>query len=374
MKDRCDCQDVRSTRFDMPGLALYARARHVRHHLAQLLGDRAELVRAQGDALLVRGELTGLLRELSERLSYTQRQDARAAPWDGELVDYAQGATLEVWADRLDSRWFAAAAQALHFHVQPIAGLRDGEVHGYEALVRARLGDQDFGAGELLRAAAAHEQMPAFDARARSQAIAGVFPQLPANTRLFINFSPTVIYDPDICLGTTFRTCVETGADVSRLVFEVTEAHAFPDLTLLRRILDRYRGEGARVALDDMGSGHTSLLYLSALRPDYVKLDRGLLTGLRPDDPRVPLLGAMIRYAHDLGILVIAEGVEDAQELHIVRELGADLGQGYFLARPAARPGELTPAARGFLGADERPRVTLEPPAPARPHRLPVLG
>ena len=371
MKDRCDCQDVRSTRFDMPGLALYARARHVRHHLAQLLRDRTELVRAQGDALLVRGDLAPLLRELLAILSYTQRQDARAAPWDGELIDYGQSATLATWAERLDSPWFGAAAQALHFHLQPIAALGGGQVHGYEALVRARLGDQEIGAGALLLAATAHEQMAAFDARARSQAIAQTLPQLPADTRLFINFSPTVIYDPDICLGTTFRTCVETGADVARLVFEVTEAHAFPDLVLLRRILDRYRGEGARVALDDMGSGHTSLVYLSTLRPDYVKLDRGLLSGLRPDDPRVPLLGAMIRYAHDLGIVVIAEGIEDAEELQIVRELGADLGQGYFLGRPAARPAPLSPAARELLGADDPADPS---PGPLPPRRLPVLA
>ena len=98
-----------------------------------------------------------------------------------------------------------------------------------------------------------------------------------------------------------------------------------------------------------MGSGHTSLLYLSALQPDYVKLDRGLLSGLSPDDPRVPLLGAMIRYAHDLGIRVIAEGVESRAELEIVHNLGADFAQGYFLARPAPRPAGLTPAARSYL-------------------------
>ena len=349
MHPSCDCQDVRTTRAEQPGLALYAHVRQIRHHLAQLLRDRSELVRAQGEVLLVRGELVPLLRQVNESLTYTQRQEARAAPWDGETIDYAHNAALSVWAERLDSPWFWSATRALHFVVQPIFTLASGEVHGHEALVRARVGGRELSAGSLLQAAAAHEQIAAFDARARSQAIVQVYPQLPPGERLFINFSPTVIYDPDICLGATFRTCVETGADVARLVFEVTEAHAFPDLKLLRRILDGYRAQGARVALDDMGSGHTSLLYLAALQPDYVKLDRGLISGLTPADPRVPLVGAMIRYAHDLGIRVIAEGVESRAELEIVHGLGADFAQGYFLALPAARPAPLTSAARSCL-------------------------
>jgi EAL domain-containing protein (putative c-di-GMP-specific phosphodiesterase class I) len=79
----------------------------------------------------------------------------------------------------------------------------------------------------------------------------------------------------------------------------------------------------------------------------------------------------MIRQAHQLGILVIAEGIETAEELQIVRELGVDLGQGYFLARPAARPGELTAAARIALGGGAARR-----PEPSRrvfqPQRVPV--
>ena len=349
MKPRCDCQDIRATRLEQPGLAVFARVRHVRHHLAQLLGERPELMRTQGDVLLLRGDLVPLLRQLGEALTYTQRQEARAAPWDGDTIDYANGAPLDVWADRLDSPWFSTAATAMYFMLQPIVALATGEVHGQEALVRGRIGERELSAGELLQAAAAHEQMAAFDARARSQAIVQAYPRLAGGERLFVNFSPTVVYDPEICLGATFRTCVETGADVRRLVFEVTEAHAFPDLTLLKGIVDRYRREGAAVALDDMGSGHTSLLYLDMLRPDYVKLDRGLLSGIHDGDPRVALVGAMIRYAHDLGIRVIAEGLETVTELEIVHALGADYAQGYFLARPAREPPPLREPAVAYL-------------------------
>ncbi len=362
MNNGCDCQDVRTPALTEPGLALYAHVRQVRHHLAQLLRDSPELIRSQGEVLLVRGELVPLLRRVLAALTYTQAQEARAAPWDGETIDYAHSASLSTWTDRLDSPWYGSATQSLHFVMQPIVALASGRVHGHEALVRARVGDRDISAGALLQAAAAHEQVAVFDARARSQAIVQVYPLLAAGEHLFINFSPTVIYDPEICLGATFRTATETGADISRLVFEVTEGHAFPDLALLRKILDQYRDQGARVALDDMGSGHTSLLYLAALMPDYVKLDRGLLSGLRHGDPRVPLLGAMIRYAHDLDIRVIAEGIETLVELEILQNLGADYAQGYFLAYPDARPPALTPAARNYLDrARSSPRPSPTP-------------
>ena len=72
------------------------------------------------------------------------------------------------------------------------------------------------------------------------------------------------------------------------------------------------------------------------LRPDLVKLDWGLIRDLQGDDPRLPLVTALVRYAHDLGIRVVAEGIETEAELRTVAELGVDCGQGYFLERPAA--------------------------------------
>ena len=356
MTDLCDSQDARSTRTDLPGLALFARARHVREQLARLLVARAELMHGTSEVLLVRGELAPLLRQVSEQLTYTQRQDARAAPWDGQRVDYAGAAGLELWAERLETPWFGVVARSLRFDLQSIAALDGGLVHGFEALVRGRLGEREIGAAALLQAAAAHNQVAIFDARARKQAILQAYPQLPAGARLFVNLSPTAIYDPDICLGATFRACVDADVDIGRLVFEITGTHSFPDLTLLRRILERCRDAGARVALEDMGSGHTSLRSLSTLRPDYLKLDRGLVSGLHHGDPRLPLLAAMIRHAHDLGVLVVARGVETTEELQLVRELGVDLGQGYFLGRPSARPSELATAARNALGGGISPR------------------
>ncbi|WP_234009287.1 EAL domain-containing protein [Deinococcus sp. NW-56] len=346
----CDC-DLLAPPVGSPTTGLYLRStsRHVERRLTAWLAalDIRHEQRPEGSLVLREG--FGTLEALLDAFSPTERADLFAAPCRGDgAPDPWQMAPLERWVQRLGSDWFFAASEQLCFHMQPIVHLRGGEVYGYEALVRAPGQAGLIGAGALLQAASAHGQARAFDAQARRGAIRQLYPQLAPQQVLFINFAPGVVYNPDVCLQTTFQTCREVGADFSRLLFEVTESEAFPDLGLLRRILDRYRAEGAQVALDDLGAGHTSLTYLAELRPDVVKLDRALISGLHADDRRTPLVLALIEYAHDLGIRVVAEGIETGTELCVVRDLGADYAQGYFLGRPAPTPAGVAPGAAGL--------------------------
>ncbi|TNM72937.1 EAL domain-containing protein [Deinococcus radiopugnans ATCC 19172] len=332
---RCDCQAIRPTAANGPdGLAVRAASTHLQRKLWTALEAHHVRFHSHGAAFVLAPETFATLRALLCTFTSTERQEVLATPWHGDGPDPWQTAPLEQWLHRLDTAWFSDACQHLSFDVQPIVELRGLQVYGHEALVRAQWDGQRLGAPALLRAAAAHGQRRAFDAHARLGAITQVYPALPRDQRLFINFSPSVVYNPDVCLRSTFETCRQVGADFSRLVFEVTESEAFPDLTLLRR----YRAEGAQVALDDLGAGHTSLTYLAELQPDVVKLDRGLTHGLTGDDARMPLVQALITYAHDLGIRVVAEGIETAAELALVTALGSDYGQGYHLGRPAAQP------------------------------------
>lgn len=338
---RCDCQAIQATDAgSLEGLALRAESSHLQRKLWTALAAHDLSFQTHGPAFVLAPETFTTLGSVLDSFSSTERHEVLATPWRGGGPDPWQTARLEQWLHRLNTPWFAAACQQLDFEVQPIVALDGLQVYGHEALVRAQWRGQRLGAPALLRAAAAHGQDRAFDAHARLGAITQVYPALPRGQRLFINFSPSVVYNPDVCLRSTFETCRQVGADFSRLVFEVTESEAFPDLTLLRRILQRYRAEGAQVALDDLGAGHTSLTYLAELRPDVVKLDRGLIQGLSADDPRLPLVQALITYAHDLDIRVVAEGIETATELALVTALGSDYAQGYYLGRPAAQPVE----------------------------------
>jgi len=345
----CDCHEIRALDLaQLTGLSLHSGSAHVARKLARTLAAQGTAPEQRAGAWFVAPAAFGQLGALLAAFSPTERPELLAAPWKEGAFDPWRLAPLEEWVRRLDSPWFAAASgEGLHFHLQPVVELASGRVYGYEALVRAHWQGELIGAGRLLEAAAAHGQARAFDARARRGAIRSVYPQLAPDELLFINFAPGVVYNPDICLHTTFEACREVGADFSRLLFEVTESEAFPDLGLLRSILERYRAEGAQVALDDLGAGHTSLTYLAELRPDLVKLDRALMRGLHGDDPRVPLVSALIRYAHDLGIRVVAEGIETAGQLEMTLQLGSDYAQGYFLGRPAPQAAGVSPEAAG---------------------------
>jgi EAL domain-containing protein (putative c-di-GMP-specific phosphodiesterase class I) len=196
---------------------------------------------------------------------------------------------------------------------------------------------------QIFSAARAHGALFTLDLHGRISALEQAMPKLSEDEVLFINFTPTAIYDPAVCLRTTWATARRLGVPMDRICFEVVETEEFPDLEFLKRILDEYRNHGAMVALDDLGAGHSSLAYLAALRPDLVKLDRELVSGIDDDPARRRLVRALVRYAHDLDVRVIAEGIETESELAAVREIGADLGQGWYLGRPAADPLRVDP-------------------------------
>lgn len=345
MTHLCECQTILPTATaDVEALAVHVRSPRVARQF-QLLMQAHGLAHAQTLTFPLADlpSLELLMGEFPE----SDGQELRAVPVTADGPQMWEQQSLAVWTRRLTTSWFAQASQNLVFQGQPIVRSSDGSILGYEALVRARgpEGTPLIGAGALLEAASAHGQTRTFDALARITAIEQLYPQLAPEHLLFINFAPGVVYNPDICLQTTFRACQDVGADLSRLVFEVTEGEAFPDLRLFRSILDRYRAEGARVALDDLGSGHTSLSYLTELRPDIVKLDRSLIQGLHTSGPTARLVQSLVTYAHDLGIEVVAEGIEQREELEAVQAAGVDFVQGYYLARPAAPLPTLTPDA-----------------------------
>jgi len=150
---------------------------------------------------------------------------------------------------------------------------------------------------------------------------------------LFLNFNPTSIYRPQVCLASTERVVHETGIRPGQLVVEVVESHAVADRGHLVSILDHFRSLGWRVALDDVGAGWSSLSLLAAVRPEVVKLEKSLVQQL-PDDGARTVLRAVTDLAHSLGAVVVAEGVETEQLADEVTTLGADLGQGWLFGRP----------------------------------------
>lgn len=235
--------------------------------------------------------------------------------------------------DALDDGWLFSV-----FH--PIVEAQTLQVFAYESLIRARNPEtqQVIGAWPIIEACERLKLQHVLDQRARQTAIRNAAALGLPDGRFFINFLPNTIYDPEICLRTTMDAAAECGMDVSRLVFEVVETENIPDMKRLRHILDYYRSRGVGTAVDDMGAGFSSTEYLIALRPDYVKLDRALLVDAEYDAASYRKMAEIIAVARDLGIWVIAEGIETQSQKQICLDLGVDFVQGFLFAHPSNPP------------------------------------
>lgn len=227
----------------------------------------------------------------------------------------------------------------LTVHFQPIVPAADPDaVFAYECLLRGLDGEGSLvSPGPMFETARDAGLLFNLDRVARMKAI-GEASGLGLESNIFVNFNPTSIYEPASCLRSTMTAIEESGISHSRIVFEVTESEHVRNDGHLRSILDFYRKSGCRIALDDLGAGYGSLNLLAALRPDFVKLDAGLIRDVDQDPYRAAIASKILELAKDLRVTVIAEGVETEQQWRWLLDNGADFVQGFFFARPAFPP------------------------------------
>jgi EAL domain-containing protein (putative c-di-GMP-specific phosphodiesterase class I) len=214
-----------------------------------------------------------------------------------------------------------------HFVHQPIVDLSRGVITGYEMLSRFSgadaTPDQWFAAADRLGVGAA------LQVRVLRHGVAQLA-SLPPDTFLTINLDPRLIAHDEVV------DCIDGVASMQRLVIELTEQSVADDSKAMLALLDRARSAGAIVALDDVGAGYSGLQALLAVRPQIVKLDRSLVSGIDRDPARRALAEMLGEFMGRLDAWVLAEGIETLGELRAVIDLGVPLGQGYALGRPAA--------------------------------------
>ncbi len=254
---------------------------------------------------------------------------AMSAPTLDQLGAQLQAADLQAM--------LATEASSFRSVYQPIVTLPDRRLVAFEALLRARdPGGVDHLPGPLFAQAHRAGWGPRLDRIGRTSALTGAAGWL-GDRLLFVNFVPTSIYDPRVCLTTTERAAARAGIELSSVVFEVTESERITEPAHLERVFDYYRERGARVALDDLGSGWSSLNLLARLQPDVVKLDRELVEGLSGASARA-VIRAVVDITHSYGGQVLAEGVENERQSSSVQALGVDLAQGWLYGRPSPPP------------------------------------
>jgi len=246
---------------------------------------------------------------------------------------------LEQYLERLRNYDLVTIIQERSFtsHMQPIFG-KDGTVFGYELLLRAKPGEkplQPYRLFEMARSTGLHSFL---DRQARISAIETSSVHLPRGIKRFINFLPSSIYNPNYCLSHTFEAIRTFRQDPADFVFEVVETEKVDDVEHLKNVFKVYQNNGIKVALDDVGQGYSREDMLKALRPDYVKIDREIIRFCDRDADKQAAIRSIIAVAESFNGIVLAEGIERAEEWDFCRHNGVTLGQGYLLGRPLPRP------------------------------------
>jgi len=215
---------------------------------------------------------------------------------------------------------------------QPIVDIASHRVWGYEALVRGVNGESAYS----ILSQVTEETRYRFDQAARVMAIetAGrLFEQ--QDLRLSINFMPNAVYEPSACIQKSLAAAKRSGFPHRNLMFEFTENEKMEDPAHVQRIVEAYHKLGFWTALDDFGAGYAGLGLLSRLQPDLIKIDMELLRDIHLSRAKQAIVAGIVGIARTLDIHVLAEGVENNEELTVLRAAGISLFQGYHFAKPA---------------------------------------
>jgi EAL domain-containing protein (putative c-di-GMP-specific phosphodiesterase class I) len=216
------------------------------------------------------------------------------------------------------------------FAFQPIVDVRNREIISYEALVRGPHGEPS---------ASVFAQVPSrnfmrFDDICRRKAI-HLASRLKIPNQLNLNLHTSSIYEVDQNITATFKASRQSGIPVERIVFEVLETANLTDHRNLIKYLRIIQDFGFQTAIDDFGVGYSGLKLLVKYQPNYIKLDRDIISNIHQDNVKQSIFLGIQQICKPLSIEIVAEGVETVDEYHWLNEAGVSIFQGYYFARPA---------------------------------------
>jgi diguanylate cyclase (GGDEF)-like protein len=216
---------------------------------------------------------------------------------------------------------------------QPIVELANGEIIGYEGLVRAGAEGGFPNTGALFDAAEVAGRVLDLDRASLDVVLRGAR-RLPASTLVSLNVSPRSFEVPEFNASIFLAILRRHGMAPERVILELTEREAIRDPERIRSAITLLQAAGVRVAADDVGAGNAGLRLLSQFRFDVVKIDLSLVQGGPSQTETLSVVTSLVQLARRWGALTVAEGVETGAQLQMIRQLGIDAGQGYLLGRP----------------------------------------
>ena len=218
---------------------------------------------------------------------------------------------------------------------QPIVDLTNGITFGFEALARGPR-DSTLEAPTALFSVADEVDLTfELDRACFRSALAGAVGLEPVH-RLFVNLLPTSFYDNSFIESEVSNLLEAAALTPANVVFEITERLAIENFASFRRALAGYTRIGFGVAIDDVGTRHSNLETVMALRPHFVKLSDVLTRGVSKSTVKREMVRSLQRIAEAIDAVIVAEGIETVDDLAVLCDLGVRYGQGYYLTRPAA--------------------------------------
>ncbi|SEL34019.1 putative bifunctional diguanylate cyclase/phosphodiesterase [Xaviernesmea oryzae] len=241
---------------------------------------------------------------------------------------------LRAWQSQLEQALRRAVSQAALYPVyQPIIGSDTGEIIAFECLCRWT--DPNLGVVPPDVFIKHAEKLGLIQALTK-QILTRTLENMrlwPGSLKVSINISATDVADKAF-MEELLRLVAGSSVPANRLIFEITETAVLSDFTGSRRQLDAARRSGIEIALDDFGTGFSSMSHLHQLPLDKVKIDRRFITDLAEDETSRNIVSGIISLCGNLCIACVAEGVENAEQMRILRDLGCTYIQGYHVARP----------------------------------------
>ena len=230
----------------------------------------------------------------------------------------------------------ALTAHELELAFQPIITLDGDAIVGAEALLRLNGPDGSIGPDEFIPIAEETGLIVPMGAWVLSEACRRAADwQRIAGRRIdvSVNLSPRQLTHPDL-VGHVQMALAASALPADALILEITESVLLGDAERPLEVLRVLRRLGIRLALDDFGTGYSSLAYLTRLPLDILKLDRAFIARLTPGSQEAAVTAAIVQMAGAIGLTVIAEGVETAEQAEVLEAIGVELAQGYHFARP----------------------------------------
>ena len=248
----------------------------------------------------------------------------RANELKGKKLSGSEKQELEKVKNLIDNNLFT-------YYFQPIVRADTGEIYSYEALMRAK-DQKDVTPFHILK----YAELTGRLAEIEQYTFLNILEFISNNRAslgerlVFINSMPSIKVPPEIL--NRIDTAIERLSDM--VVVEMTEQSEFNDRDL-NEVKERFHRLGVPIAVDDYGTGYSNVSNLLRYTPNYVKIDRMLLTGIQDNPNKKHFVREIIDFCHENDILALAEGVETYEELHTVILLGADLIQGFYTAKPS---------------------------------------